>query len=129
MNPAYPCPACGHRVFDQPPGCHLVCPVCFWEDDGVQLRWPTLALGANRVSLVDAQRNVIAFGAYDEHARGFVRPATAEEAMDPAWRCIAPFDDFEDCATANSAPWPKDRTTLYWWLPTFWRAQGDRYTR
>ncbi|MFJ2958342.1 CPCC family cysteine-rich protein [Streptomyces sp. NPDC087270] len=23
-----------------------ICPVCFWEDDGVQFRWPTLAGGA-----------------------------------------------------------------------------------
>ncbi|MFB7718143.1 CPCC family cysteine-rich protein [Nocardia sp. NPDC056100] len=124
MIPAYPCPACGHLVFDQPPGSHLICPVCFWEDDAVQLRWPTLTTGANKVSLAEAQRNVIAFGACDERAREFARPATVEEPVDPTWRPIAPTDDFEHFATANSVVWPKDRTVLYWWTPTFWRARG-----
>ncbi|WP_084515669.1 CPCC family cysteine-rich protein [Nocardia acidivorans] len=122
VTPPYPCPACGHRVFDEPPGCHLICPVCFWEDDGVQLRCPTVAIGANRISLVEAQRNVIAFGACKERVRALVRPPAPREAMDPAWRCIGPSDDFEDLSTVSSTSWPEDWTTLYWWLPTFWRA-------
>ncbi|MFF4244373.1 CPCC family cysteine-rich protein [Streptomyces sp. NPDC001822] len=98
MSDSYPCPCCGHRVLGEMPGSYEICPVCFWEDDGVQSRWPTMAGGANKVSLAEAQRNYRNFGACDEHGRRFVRP--------PA----------EDCA-----PWPDDRSVLCWWLPTFWR--------
>ncbi|WP_374940084.1 CPCC family cysteine-rich protein [Streptomyces finlayi] len=48
---SYPCPCCGNRVLDAMPGSYEICPVCFWEDDGVQFRWPTMAGGANKVSL------------------------------------------------------------------------------
>jgi Cysteine-rich CPCC len=33
---------------DGPPGSYEICPVCFWDDDLVQLRWPTYAGGANQ---------------------------------------------------------------------------------
>jgi len=46
MKP-YPCPCCGHRIFDEPPGSCDICKICFWEDDNVQLRWPDYAGGAN----------------------------------------------------------------------------------
>ncbi|MEW2117243.1 CPCC family cysteine-rich protein [Streptomyces sp. NPDC005474] len=39
------------------PGSYEICPVRFREDDGVQFRRPTMAGGANKVSLVDVQRN------------------------------------------------------------------------
>ncbi|MFH8387921.1 CPCC family cysteine-rich protein [Kitasatospora sp. NPDC018058] len=32
-----------------------MCPICFWEDDSVQFRWPFTPGGANRVSLAEAQ--------------------------------------------------------------------------
>ncbi|MFH8396799.1 CPCC family cysteine-rich protein [Streptomyces anulatus] len=69
MSDSYPCPCCGHRVFDDMPGSHEICPVCFWEDDRVQFRWPTMAGGANKVSLIEAQRNYQDFGACDQHDR------------------------------------------------------------
>ncbi len=56
IHQRYPCPCCGRLVFDEPPGSYSICPVCFWEDDGVQLRWPDWAGGANKPSLIDAQR-------------------------------------------------------------------------
>lgn len=52
MSDSYPCPCCGHRVLDAMPGSYEICPVCFREDDGVQFRWPTMAGGANKVSLL-----------------------------------------------------------------------------
>jgi hypothetical protein len=52
----YPCPACGFEVFDEPPGSYDICPVCGWEDDGVQLRFPAMAGGANKDSLCARQR-------------------------------------------------------------------------
>ncbi|MFE3683802.1 CPCC family cysteine-rich protein [Streptomyces sp. NPDC059095] len=34
-----------------------MCPVCFWEDDGVRCRWQTMDGGANKLSQMEAQRN------------------------------------------------------------------------
>ncbi|MEV7872692.1 CPCC family cysteine-rich protein [Streptomyces sp. NPDC088124] len=58
-------------------------PACFWEDDEVQFRWPTMGGGANKVSLIDAQQNYQDFGTCDQRGRRFVRPAAADEPLDP----------------------------------------------
>ncbi len=39
-NANYPCPCCGYLVFTEPPGSYTICPICFWEDDISQLRFP-----------------------------------------------------------------------------------------
>jgi hypothetical protein len=119
----YPCPCCGHLVFTEPPGSDDICLVCFWEDDLEQLRWPGFAGGANAVSLIEAQRNVAQFGAIEERFTGDVRPATADEQPDPEWRPIVSSDAFE--APDESAAWPEDKTTLYYWRSTFWRGRRD----
>ena len=115
----YPCPCCGHLVHDEPRGSYAVCPLCFWEDDLVQLRWPTTA-GANRISLIEAQGNVQRLGACDQRSLRFTRRPLPGEPLDPLWRPIDPqVDSFED--PEHSAPWPDHQPVLYWWLPTFWR--------
>lgn len=81
MSDSYPCPCCGHRVLDAMPGSYEICPVCFWEDDGVQFRWPTMDGGANKASLIEAQRNYQDFSACDEHGRRFVRPPAEDEPL------------------------------------------------
>jgi hypothetical protein len=58
MNAPFPCPSCGFLVFAEPPGSYDVCPVCGWEDDGVQLEAPGFAGGANRDSLYEHQQCV-----------------------------------------------------------------------
>src|SRR3989442_5133553 len=50
-----PCPACGFFVFDKPSGSYDICPICGWEDDDVQLRYPTMQGGANKQSLYEYQ--------------------------------------------------------------------------
>ncbi|MGW0896206.1 CPCC family cysteine-rich protein [Streptomyces goshikiensis] len=122
MNDRYPCPCCGHRVLDAMPGSYEICPVCFWEDDEVQFRWPTMDGGANKISLIEAQRNYQDFGAGDQHGRQYVRPPAEDEPLDPAWRPIdLTRDSFEDWDADERVPWPDDRSVLCWWLPTFWR--------
>ncbi|MEJ8642653.1 CPCC family cysteine-rich protein [Streptomyces sp. MS1.HAVA.3] len=97
MTSRFPCPCCGHRVLDAMPGSHEICPVCFWEDDLIQFRWPTMDGGANKISLIEAQRNYQDFGAGDQHGRQYVRPPADDEPLDPAWRPIDPMhDSFED---------------------------------
>jgi hypothetical protein len=110
-------------VLDAMPGSYEICPVCFWEeDDGVQFRWPAMGGGANKVSLIGAQRNYQDFGACDERGRRFVRPSAEDEPLDPAWRPVdLTRDPFADWAAEDRAPWPDDRSGLCWWLPTFWR--------
>jgi hypothetical protein len=117
----YPCPCCGHIVFNEPPGSDDICLVCFWEDDVMQLRWPELAGAANAVSLAQAQRNFAKLGASEERFVGDVRAPAEDEPLETAWRPIEPGDPFE--APEDTAKWPDDRTRLYYWRPTFWRKQ------
>ncbi|MFC5904955.1 CPCC family cysteine-rich protein [Streptomyces zhihengii] len=63
MTLTIPCVCCGHLTLSEPPGSYEICPVCFWEDDRVQLRWPDWTGGANRPSLIEAQVNFTDFGA------------------------------------------------------------------
>jgi hypothetical protein len=117
----YPCPCCGHRTFTEPPGHYEICPVCFWEDDNLQLRWPDMPGGANSLSLLDSQRAYAEMGAMEYRFTGLVRMAAADEPLDDGWRPIdLAVDDFEPNGTFH-APWPADLTVLYWWRPTFWR--------
>ena len=55
----FPCPSCGFLVFGEPPGSFDICGFCDWEDDHVQLRFPTMGGGANKESLVAYQRRAI----------------------------------------------------------------------
>ncbi|WTW92092.1 CPCC family cysteine-rich protein [Streptomycetaceae bacterium NBC_01309] len=128
MSLTYPCVCCGHLTMQGPPGGHEICPVCFWEDDATQLRWPDLAGGANRISLIKAQQNYRAFGACDERVAGQVRPAEDDEPPDPAWRPIDPERDRFEPRGVALAPWPDERTVLYWWRyrnTGFWRPAPD----
>jgi hypothetical protein len=76
----FPCPACGFVVFAEPSGSYDICPICGWEDDHVQLRYPSSTVGANSgASLLDYQRRVIHEVPPEvQHHRGFLR--------DPLWR-------------------------------------------
>jgi len=86
-EPRYTCPCCGHITFVDPPGSFDICPVCNWEDDFVQLEDPTYEGGANRPSLIQAQRNYREMGDADGIKKK--RPRRKYE-RDPDWR---PFDD------------------------------------
>ncbi|MEM1415065.1 MAG: CPCC family cysteine-rich protein [Myxococcota bacterium] len=80
VNGRWSCPCCGCFTLDeQPPGSHLVCPVCYWEDDSVQYADPTLSGGANRVDLTTARRNYLAYGATEGGYVPHVREPTAVE--------------------------------------------------
>jgi hypothetical protein len=124
--PRSPCPCCGHLVHDDGPGSSLICPVCFWEDDPLQLRWPHYAGGANKVSLVEAQRNYQSVGAKQVERLEHVREPGEDEPVDAGFRPIDPtIDSFEETFVQEEA-WPEDRTVLYWWRPTFWRRTKGR---
>jgi hypothetical protein len=120
----YPCPCCGHLSLSEPPGSYEICSICFWEDDNIQLRWPTWRGGASRPSLAESQANYARFGAMEERFRSNVRPPEPDEPIDHGWRPIDARDSFEPLAV-QERPWPDDLTVLYWWRPTFWRRPKE----
>jgi Cysteine-rich CPCC len=89
MSERYPCPCCGYLMFDEEPGSHDICEICFWEDDPVRLRWPDSAGGANGPSLIAAQLNFRTLVACEARVLPYVRPATSDDARDALWRPVA----------------------------------------
>jgi hypothetical protein len=82
---SYPCPACGFEVFDDLPGSYDLCPICDWEDDGVQLRFPSMRGGANGESLFEYQQKVLkTFFLSVKEVKGYRR--------DEQWRPLTPAD-------------------------------------
>ena len=85
----YTCPCCGYKTLDdKSPGSHLICPVCFWEDDPVQFEDPDFAEGANGPSLREAQQNYEAIGCCEERFLGYVRGPSRREVRDPDWKML-----------------------------------------
>jgi hypothetical protein len=87
MNKAlFTCPCCGYETLPEPAsGTYDICPICFWEDDGVQLADPDYEGGANRPSLRQAQKHFAEFGACDRAALTHVRKPTECDRKDLAW--------------------------------------------
>ena len=52
----FKCPVCGQYVFKSGPGSYEICPICGWEDDKAQYEDPTLAGGANHLSLKEYKK-------------------------------------------------------------------------
>jgi hypothetical protein len=93
-NVAYPCPACGFQVFDEPPGSYAICPICGWEDDHVQLRYPYMRGGANSESLFEHQHEVLKTVPLNVVDRdSYIR--------DPSWR---PLDEADHQLYSQSNP-------------------------
>ena len=53
-NKKYRCPCCDYYTFDEPESFEI-CPICSWQDDGLQSDKPDYAGGANIMSLNEAQ--------------------------------------------------------------------------
>jgi hypothetical protein len=80
MSRKYPCPCCGYLTLEEPgTGTFEICPVCCWENDGVQFKDPTYSGGANRVSLHTGRENFKSFGAVSRDCIGKTRPPRPEE--------------------------------------------------
>ena len=112
----FPCPCCGYLT-SSGPGSHDICPICDWEDDLSQLRFPETR-GANRVTLVEAQANYVTIGAKASDQQVYVRSASADDARDPWWRPLDPtLDDIKHPIPGvdYGTSYPSDRTELYYW--------------
>jgi len=74
MNKKYKCPCCGYYTFDEKPnGNYDICRVCYWEDDPLAYDNPDEVQCCNRVSLAQARKNFIAFGACEKEMIEHVR--------------------------------------------------------
>lgn len=82
----YTCPCCGYKTIDSD-GNYDICSICFWEDDPFQ-KMNVYNLGANKIPLVEAQRNYIRNGACEERVAKFVRKPTNQDKRDPNWKPI-----------------------------------------
>lgn len=110
---SYPCAACGFLVFTGPPGSYNICPVCGWEDDHVQLRFPGSATGANHTTLFDYQREV----ALPTAPEGVNRLRGRRRA--PGWRPLRPEEAVSDATEPRSGgayfgAALEDAPTYYW---------------
>ena len=93
-----PCPACGFLTLEGAYGSYVICDICGWEDDQVQLANPACGGGANGESLIEAQTASLA------RYPTTVRVAEGTE-RDPQWR---PLDDAERRLAE------KERDEKYW---------------
>ena len=72
------CPCCGFYTLSVH-GLYDICPVCYWEDDPLQLKDEARAGGANKVCLCDARKNYLKIGACEAEYVNYVRKPRPEE--------------------------------------------------
>ncbi len=64
MTEKYKCPCCNHNTMSNDDSLmYDICPVCYWENDPIQNIDENFIGGANKVSLAQARKNYIEFGA------------------------------------------------------------------
>lgn len=123
----FPCPCCGYLT-SSAPGSYDICPICDWEDDLSQLRFPATGGGANRVSLLEAQANFESIRAKAAEHVEHVRPIAPSDARDPLWRRLDPTTEDVERPMPGvdyGLTYPTDRTELYYWRPNYWRRPGS----
>ena len=114
----YPCPCCGYLTLDEGPGKYDICPICDWEDDLSQLRFPTMGGGANNMSLIEAQANYAKIGAKDSGHLEHARKPGSQDIRDRDWRPIDPRIDrieIPERGRDYGTTYNEDLTTYYYW--------------
>ena len=97
----HPCACCGFLVFREPLGTYDICPVCGWEDDEVQTRWPGYRGGANTDSLCGEQARFL--------SRASNKAESTELQRHPAWRPLRADECLHATADPNREPY------VYYW--------------
>lgn len=80
----YTCPCCGYKTLKEEHE-YNICSICYWEDDWYQFV-DVDSIGANKVSLREAQKNYLEFGACDKSVLNFVRPPGKYDVHDIDWK-------------------------------------------
>lgn len=70
------CPCCDYHTLPRR-GDHEICPVCLWEDDGLDLERVDVHSGPNHLTLREARQNFAEIGACEPSATDRVLPASA----------------------------------------------------
>lgn len=78
----HPCPCCGYKTLPSR-GDYALCPVCWWEDEGLE---PWVVSGPNGRTLVAAQMEYLAEKRPYRARPGRVRAPKKREAREPDWR-------------------------------------------
>jgi len=81
--------------------------------------------GANRPSLMEAQKNVIESG-YSIDQRLSTRRQPEDGQRDPTWRTIDLTRDYFEqpiSAVDYGMTYPEDPTALYYWRPNYWQRR------
>jgi hypothetical protein len=80
------CPCCGYNTFEGEERLqYIICPICYWEDDPIQFSEPEYEGGANRVSLVQAQKNFEEFGACEKEMIRHTRKINKSDVRKLNW--------------------------------------------
>ncbi|WP_010249970.1 glycosyltransferase [Acetivibrio cellulolyticus] len=66
VSKKYMCPCCGYKTFVNDRDDEEICKICFWQNDIDQVINPNYDGGANEVSLSQARKNYLEFGASDK---------------------------------------------------------------
>src|SRR5262245_46922767 len=82
-----------------------------------QLKFATMAGGANKPSLLEAQQNFANFGASEERFTESVRAPLPDERRDALWRPLE-TRDIRPGEQEREIPYPRDYTELYYWRRT-----------
>lgn len=121
----FPCPCCGYLVFQQQPGNHEICRICFWEDDLAQLRFPLMPGSSNTVSLETGQHNFAECGTAERRKAANAHDSINDEQREEGWRPLDPQrDNIEEPQRGMNygESYPLlDTTVLYYWRSTYWR--------
>lgn len=67
----YKCPCCGYYTLDNE-GLYDICPVCFWEDNN-EVEDPNEYDDCNKISLAEARKNYLEFGASKKDMKKYCR--------------------------------------------------------
>ena len=65
------CPCCDYLSLPQN-GNYNICPICFWEDDGISIDSENSYSGPNHMSIFEGRENFIKYGACEERCLKFV---------------------------------------------------------
>lgn len=84
----YQCPCCDHFTLDERGG-YDICPVCFWEDDGLDVDQLDVRSGPNHMTLREGRHNFERLGACEARLKVHVLPEQARSQFKHEARPIA----------------------------------------
>jgi hypothetical protein len=107
----YACPCCGYKTLPVR-GAYDVCPVCCWEDEGLE---PWEYSAPNGQTLVEAQQEYLARGVRYRRRPRKVRAPKRGEERDPDWRPFEVTDDLMGRVERANVEWQR-----------FWEGEDRR---